>query len=212
MTESAFPFDAPDAEPEADAGSKRKLALVAGAGVLAVAVLGYFVVLPAFGGGGDSSSTAIVVHHHAKTKTKAAAAKPAAKPVATQPKTYADVAARTDPFAPLVRPPVEAAPGAVSAPSTTTTGTTSGTTSGTPTGTKPGSSTTVAGQRVALVKVFVKDGKTYAQTKVGDTVYTPAVGTVFAGSYKLLATGTKSATYLFGDEQFSLSEGQEVLK
>jgi hypothetical protein len=60
--------------------------------------------------------------------------------------------------------------------------------------------------------VYTKNGKQYAQTKVGDKVYSPLVGEVFGGSYKLLATSGKSATYLFGDEQFSLSEGQEVLK
>ena len=79
-------------------------------------------------------------------------------------------------------------------------------------GSVPGGSASVGGQRVALVTVYAKDGKQYAQTKVGDKVFTPMVGEVFGGSYKLLATNGKTATYLFGDEQFSLTEGQEVLK
>ena len=65
---------------------------------------------------------------------------------------------------------------------------------------------------VALVTVYEKDGTQYAQTKVGETVYAPKVGGVFAGQFKLLATSGKTATYLFGDEQFTLCEGQEVLK
>jgi hypothetical protein len=220
MTESTFPFDAPGDEPEAPAeGSKRKLALVAGAGALAVAVLGYFVVVPMLSGSGDTSGPVAIVHRAPKkatTKAKAKA-KPAAKPVA-QPASYADVSARTDPFKPLiVEPEAPAAPAGVVAPpagTDTSGGTTaagSETTAGS-TGSTPAGSASVGGQRVALVHVYAKDGKSYAQTKVGDKVYSPTVGGVFAGSYKLLATSGKTATYLFGDEQFSLSEGQEVLK
>jgi hypothetical protein len=213
MTESAFPFEATAEEPAETAGTdKRKRLLLAGAAVLAVAVVGNFAVRPMLSGGSSTEAVSVVKHATPKkTAKKATAAKPAAKPVA-QPKTYPDVYARTDPFAPLVRPPVVAAPAApAAAPGSTTTGGTTGTT-GSTTGTTSGSSASVGGQRVALVHVYTKDGKSYAQTKVGDTVFTPVVGSVFGGSYKLLATSGKTATYLFGDEQFSLSEGQEVLK
>jgi hypothetical protein len=211
MTESSFPFETTGEEPETTGGGdRRKVALVAGAGALAVAVLGYFVVVPMLSGSADESPVASVVHHTVTTKKAKAPAKPAVKPL-PQPASYADVSARQDPFKPLVAEPVAApvaAPAGAVPPAgttTTTTGTTSGSTAG-------GSSASVGGQRVALVHVYTKDGKQYAQTKVGDTVYTPAVGGVFAGSYKLLATSGSTATYLFGDEQFSLSEGQEVLK
>jgi hypothetical protein len=223
MTESTFPFEAAGDEPDETPGSKRKLAVVGGAGALAVAVLGYFVVVPMLSGGGDEAPSVTghrkpaVTAADAKATAAKAAAKPAAKP-AVQPASYNDVSARQDPFKPLVVEPVEAPVAAPPAEGTGTgtgtgavppvEGTTSGSTSG---GTSTGS-TSVGGMRVALVTVYAKDGKQYAQTKVGDKVYTPLVGEVFAGTYKLLATNGKTATYLFGDEQFSLSEGQEVLK
>ena len=212
MSESTFPFEGAE-EPEAGSPDRKKMALVAGAGALAVAVVGYFFVVPMFSGGG-SEADAVAVHHSApKTTAKKPAAKPAAAKPAVQPATYNDVSARQDPFAPLVVEPVAAPPAAVD-PVTgqPVTGTTGGTTTSGGTTSPGGSSASVGGQRVALLHVYSKDGKVYAQTKVGDTVYTPVVGEVCAGTYKLLATGTKSATYLFGDEQFQLAEGQEVLK
>jgi hypothetical protein len=212
MTESSFPFAAAGEEVAEPGTDRKKLLLVAVAGVLAVALLGYFVVLPMLSGSADDSPVASVVHHRTPVKKATTAKKAPAKAVA-QPPAYADVSARQDPFKPLVAKPVEvpvAAPGAVPPPAGSTG---SGTASSGSTGSAgSGSSASVGGQRVALVHVFSKDGKSYAQTKVGDTVYTPGVGGVFAGSYKLLATSGKTATYLFGDEQFSLSEGQEVLK
>jgi hypothetical protein len=211
MSESTFPFEAAGEEPESGS-DRRKLAVVAGAGVLVVGLLGYFVAMPMLSGSADAAASAPVVTHtapkkaDAKAAPKAAAA--AAKPVA-QPASYADVYARTDPFKPLVPDPVAApaapAPGAVPGGTVTApTGTTGTSTTG--------SSATVAGQRVSLVHVYAKDGKSYAQTKVGDQVYSPVVGSTFGGSFKLLATSGRTATYLFGDEQFSLNEGQEVLK
>jgi len=216
MTESTFPFEAAGEEPEAK-GDRRKLAVVAGAGALAVAVLGYFVVVPMLSGAEDTTEALIVRKRPAATAPKTAA-KPAVKKPVAQPATYADTSARTDPFKPLIVEPVVAPAGPVVAPPVTggtTDGTTSGgTTGGTtaPSGTTSGTATNVGGQRVALVHVYAKDGSSYAQTKVGDTVHTPKVGDVFAGTYKLLAVSGKTATYLYGDEQFTLSEGQEVLK
>jgi hypothetical protein len=212
MTESTFPFEAVGDGPETSGTDRRKLALVAGAGALAVAVLGYFVVLPMFSGG-SSGPESFVVQHHAPAKTKAkTTAKAPAKKAVPQPASYADVSARQDPFKPLVQEKVEAPAAPAPAAGGTTSGTTSGTTGGTTSGTTTGSSASVGGARVALLHVYTKDGKQYAQTRVGETVYNPLVGATFAGSYKLLATSGTSATYLFGDEQFSLNEGEEVLK
>ena len=210
MTESTFPFDAAGDEPQAAPGDRRKMALVAGAGALAVAVLGYFVVVPALTGGG-SDADAPIVRGKAPATAKKTAAKPAAKKPVAQPATYADTSARQDPFKPLVVEPIVAPAAPVAPAQPVPGGTTGGTTTGGTT-TPGGSSVSVGGQRVALVLVYAKDGKSYAQTKVGDTVYTPVVGEVFGGTYKLLAVSGKTATYLFGDEQFTLSEGQEVLK
>ena len=216
MTENTFPFEAGSAdEPETD---RRKLALVAGAGALAVAVLGYFVVVPMLGGGDSATEQSFVRRERAPQTAKKNPAKPVAKKPVAQPQTYADTSARVHPFRPLVVARVQTptavgggtpvgAPPAAPAPGTTT-----GSTTGAPSGSTGGSSTTVTGQRVALQTIFTKDGKQVAQTKVGDTVHNPVVGEVFAGSYKLLAISGKTATYLFGDEQFTLTVGQEVLK
>jgi hypothetical protein len=126
--------------------------------------------------------------------------KPAAKAPAvtkTVPSTFNNVLAR-DPFKPLYVPPPPPAPAAPAAVAGTTTTTT----------TTAGSSSTP----VTLVKVYTKSGKKYAQTKVGNTVYTSVVGQTFGGTYQLLAVNGTAATYVQGDEQFSLSVGQVVLK
>ena len=44
--------------------------------------------------------------------------------------------------------------------------------------------------------VYSKEGANYAQTRIGDVVYTPRVGQVFAVSYKLLAVSGKTATLI----------------
>lgn len=216
MTESSFPFEAPAEQPEAAGTDRRKMAVVAGAGALAVAVLGYFVVLPAFAGDDSAPVTAVRAPRTQTTKGKAAAkpaAKAPAKPAPVQPESYADVRGREHPFRPLWNEPVKAATGA--APATSGTGTVPaapGTVTGPTTPSSSGSSASVGGQRVALMTVYEKDGVQFAQAKIGDVVYSPKVGQVFAVSYKLLATSGKTATFLYGDEQFTLSVGQEVLK
>jgi hypothetical protein len=209
MSESSFPFEAAAEEPASGGGDRRKLVAVGGLGALMVAVLGYFVVLPAFAGDTTESAPLTIVKKAPQKKAAKAAAKPAAKKPLAQPASYDDVAGRKDPFLSL-SPKVVVETAAPAAP--TTTDTTGGATTGGTTGGTSGSATTVSGQRVALVTVYDRDGAQYAQTKVGETVYTPKVGDVFAGQFKLLATSGKTATYLFGDEQFTLSVGQEVLK
>ena len=217
MTESTFPFAGDEAAGETAAPDRRKLAVMAAVGALVVAVLGYFVVMPALSGGGSESTSLDIVRAPQKPAAKKPAAKAAAKPAAPKapvvPKSYSDVSARSNPFRPLWEPPAEVAPVAPAAPGTTTgtTGSTGSTGYPPPTGTS-GSSTSVAGQKVSLFGIVEKDGVVRAQTRVGETVYQPKVGDVFATSYKLLAVSGKTATYLFGDEQFTLSVGQEVLK
>ncbi|HVF05914.1 MAG TPA: hypothetical protein VNA20_13815 [Frankiaceae bacterium] len=226
MSES-FPFAAAE---EADPGTDRKkLVVVAGIGALLVAVLGYFVVVPALAGdAADPAPRTMVkkapqksVKGKADAKAKAKTA-PAKKPVAAPPATYSDLSARANPFRELWKEPTQSgagssAPGGPAAapvgpaqPAPVYTGggqaaPGGGQSSG-------GSSAAVGGQRVALMTVYAKGDASYAQTRVGDVVYTPRVGQVFAVSYKLLAVSGKTATYLYGDEQFTLSVGQEVLK
>jgi hypothetical protein len=122
------------------------------------------------------------------------------------PKSFQDVVGR-DPFVPLYTPPVQAAPGTGTVPAPTE--------SGAPTtdnGGSSGTTTTGVGQKVSLIRIFTKNGKTVATTKVDSTVYNPTVGSSFATSFQLLSVKGKTATYLDGDVQFTLTVGQEVLK
>src|SRR3954453_7308793 len=194
MSESAFPL-APQGEAvaapveESESESKRPpVVLVAGAAALLVLVVaGYFLFLRG-GSDNNSSSSAVVPSRHVATKTAAAAKKPA--PVV--PSTFDSVLAR-DPFRPLYAPPPP--PVAATGATATTTATAAS-----------------SSQPVTLVKVYSKSGKSYAQTKVGNTVFTTTAGQTFAGTFRLLSTHGSAATYVQGDEQFSLSVGQVVLK
>jgi len=211
-----FPFGAgaADAAPESDGNRTKVLAVLAG--LVALVLLAFFVVLPMLSADDDETITPVkrVTRTTPKTKT---AAKPVTAPAKVVAPTF-DENFERDPFKPLYVAPKEVvapAPGTVvgGAPAPVTGGAPVAPAPGTGTGTAPaGSSAQVGSARVALVDVFVKDGKTFAQTKVNDTVYTPVEGADFAGSYRLLAADGTCATYLFGDEQFRLCEGQEVLK
>jgi hypothetical protein len=203
-----FPFgaDAADAAPESDGNRTKVLAVLAG--LMAVVLLAFFVVMPMLSG--DDEPVTPLKRATGTTSKVRTAAKPAAKaPAKTVAPTFNDSFER-DPFKPLY-----VAPLANAAPVPATGGVAPAVTGGVAPapGTAPAASSAQVGSaRVALVDVFVKDGKTFAQTKVNDTVHTPAVGADFGGSYRLLGASGTCATYLFGDEQFRLCEGQEVLK
>ena len=133
------------------------------------------------------------------------------------------VFAPKDPFKPL-----KTSAGTTTGSTTgTTTGTDTGTGTGTGTGTDNGSGTgdagdgsgtgtsggsSIGGHRVKLIDVFTAKSKERASIQVDDTVYTVDVGEEFADSFKLLSTSGDCASLLFGDDQFSLCEGQEILK
>ena len=210
MSESALPLTtqggavgAPVDESEAD--GKRKKLLLAGAGalVLLLVVAVYFLFLKG-GSSSDANASGLVAgaHQHTSTaQTQSAAKAPAATSTKTVPSTFNNVFAR-DPFKPLYVP--------VPPPAATTTTPATGSTASTTTATTTTASSTST--PVTLVKVFAKSGKKYAQTKVGTTVYTSLVGQTFGGTFQLLAINGSAATYVQGDEQFSLSVGQVVMK
>ncbi|MDQ3660153.1 MAG: hypothetical protein M3454_03660 [Actinomycetota bacterium] len=138
--------------------------------------------------------------------------------------------ASKDPFEPLIDATPAAgttAPSTTTAPATTDPGTTDpGTTDpGTtdPGTTDPGTTdpgTTdpgtggqaVGGHTVRLVDVFSQDGSPRAQVSVDGSVYTVAEGETFAESFQLTSVSGTCATMLFGDDQFTLCEGEEILK
>jgi hypothetical protein len=78
---------------------------------------------------------------------------------------------------------------------------------GTPSPTAPGggSSMNVGGSTVVLLDIFQRDGATRVQVEVDGTVFDVGIGQQFAGGrFELRSVGENCATFLFGDEQFTL--------
>ncbi|MFN2588194.1 MAG: hypothetical protein ABR613_08755 [Actinomycetota bacterium] len=131
------------------------------------------------------------------------------------------VFAPKDPFKPLIS--TDTGTGTTTPPGTDTgTGTDTdgdgvpdgGTVTGNGTGTGGGGGgENVAGHRVSLVDVFRGDGgEPRAQVQVDGTVYTVEEGEQFAERFQLLSINGDCATMLYGDDQFTLCEGEEILK
>ena len=134
-----------------------------------------------------------------------------------------EVFAPKDPFRPLISVGSTGAPsGAVAvAPGTTGTpppGTTSGT--GQPSGGSDisgggsggGRGSQVGGHRIRLIDTFQSNGRARARVQVDGTVYTVGEGDRFADNFELVSISGDCASILFGDDQFSLCEGEEILK
>ncbi|MGH2829084.1 MAG: hypothetical protein ACRDJM_01230 [Actinomycetota bacterium] len=96
-----------------------------------------------------------------------------------------------DPFEPRIRP--TGAPGGP----TPTPGQTGGTRTGT---------------RVVLLDIFTRDGVRYASVEVGGQVHNVKEGDVFGGNYRVVSITEDCATFVLGDERFTLCIGQEVFK
>lgn len=67
-------------------------------------------------------------------------------------------------------------------------------------------------QRVRLIDVFRANGQRRAQIRVDDVVYIVNEGETFAENFNLVSTAGQCASILFGDDQFTLCEGEEVYK
>ena len=145
-----------------------------------------------------------------------------------------EVFASKDPFEPLVNPA-----GITGAPTGAATGTDPGTgetpAAGDGTGTDPGAGTgtdpgagngsgtgngggsgdgssNVSGHTVRLIDVYRQNGRDRAQVQVDGTVYTVDVGERFAENFELVDISGECASILYGDDQFSICEGEEILK
>ena len=70
----------------------------------------------------------------------------------------------------------------------------------------------VEGHRVQLIGISGSGGDATAQIQVDDTVYTVSEGERFAENFELLSTSGECATLLYGDDQFTVCEGEEILK
>lgn len=139
-----------------------------------------------------------------------------------------------DPFSP-VRPDEPTTGGDTTG---TTTGDTTGTTTGDTTGTTTGDTTTgdttgttgdttgeptdgctqqgeviCDGRVVSLVDVFVDDsGQAVARVQVDNELFDVTDGAVFATNFEVLGIDPPCVTLLFGDDAFTLCEGDRVLK
>jgi hypothetical protein len=117
-----------------------------------------------------------------------------------------EVFAPKDPFKPLVTASTGGSP----------TGESSGTSESTSTGSGTSGSTSSAsetgGHTVSLVQIFTEGGEQKAQVRVDGTSYTVSEGETFAGSFQLVSIEETCASVLFGDDQFTLCEGEEILK
>ena len=70
----------------------------------------------------------------------------------------------------------------------------------------------VQGHSVKLIDVFREGGEGRAQVQVDSTGYTVTPDEVFAENFQLVSTSGTCATMLYGDDQFTLCEGEEILK
>jgi hypothetical protein len=71
---------------------------------------------------------------------------------------------------------------------------------------------TVGGHTVSVIDVFAARGRRRAQVEVDGTVYKVNEGETFADNFKLLSASGECANMLFGDDQFTLCEGEQILK
>jgi hypothetical protein len=69
----------------------------------------------------------------------------------------------------------------------------------------------VGGSRVSVVNAS-SDGSGRAQVQVDSTVYDVAEDETFAQNYQLVTVSGECSTMLFGDDQFTLCEGDQILK
>lgn len=204
----------PTAVEERPRVSGAQLALVIGGLVVLLAVVWFF-----FLRGGGEEPVAQVPTVPVATPTPEPEPTRDGKPRKGPIETF-EVFAAKDPFEPLIDPEgaagAAAAGGEAGAPAEEGAGETGGGgdgDAGGPTGGGGGGGgEQIGGRRVRLVDVFTENGNRRAQIQVDATVYTVDVGETFAENFRLLSTSGECATLLFGDDQFTLCEGEEILK
>lgn len=169
----------------------RERALIILFGIIAVLAVVYVLFLS---GGGEEPEA---FPTPGRTSTPRATTSPTVAPTASPtgaPESF-DFFEGKDPFRPLVTA------GGVDA--TPTPGASPGPTGG-PTGD--------GGQRVTLVSISGSGSNRVATVLVDGQEYQVGAGDTFAGSYRVKSLTADCGTFVFGDEQFTLCEGQEVFK
>lgn len=215
---------------EAVAETRNRLPLLAGGGLALVLLL--FLATKVLGGGGGGDDVPPTAATGVTTVTTAAPAA-AAAPAEEAPVETFEVFNTKNPFQPL-RSAATASPAAAS-PAAATPVAPAPAVVATPVAVTPAPATTVAtaapapvqsgatgGQttapvqstRVALLDVFTEGDRVVANVRVNDTVSKVAAGDTFASNFKVVSldAGERCGRFLFGDDQFRLCRGEEVLK
>jgi hypothetical protein len=190
-------------EPEIIDGPERRVSpiLIVLLVVLALGALFFLVIRPLFLAQDEPQAPPEGLPSPAATEPEP---EPSPSPTAPPEETF-EVFESKDPFRPLV---VAAANGAAT-DGAATDGTTNGTQDGATDG-AAGAPAPTGGNRVTLLDVLTD--RQQAQVRVGSTVYTVAEGEVFADNFKLVTISGECATFLHGDDRFTLCEGEEVIK
>lgn len=222
------------ARQSADSGRRLKIMLGGGLGLVAV----LFLVTKVLGGGGGE----ITMDETPPPASTATTAKPAAAPSgATAPGGTAapvpptgeapvetfEVFSTKNPFKPLrtakVASPTSAAtstkgatapaPATVTAPIVTPVALNPVASTGL-TATGGQATEPVRTTKVALVDVFVEGERAVATVRVNDTVSKVGAGDSFSGNFRVVSldTAEQCGRFLYGDDQFRLCRGEEVLK
>lgn len=168
----------------------RKALLLIGAAVAALIALAVFVVVPAISGSSPASNNAAMPVHRVQRTFAVDSAAPAV--IAAPVLAVAEPQVR-DPFSPLYTPPPPPPPAtaASAAPSPTT---------------PVASGSAPSSQTIQLVQV--SSASQQAEVTINSAVYVVRRGVPFGGSFELLSVTTKSATFDFGDQPFTLTLGQ----
>jgi hypothetical protein len=184
--------------------------LIVGGSILGVLLVGFFLFNALSGGGGEEAIPSLPPISSSPGGGGVPTTNPSATPgtgVSPQP-----VFTGRDPFS--IPPALASAtgtttgptsPGSTTTPPTTTPPTNTATTTP-PTTPGGGSSTVKGGKTVVLLDTFkTQSGQQMAQVEVDGTVYNVGIGETFGGgTFELRSISGDCATFVFGDEPFTL--------
>lgn len=176
------------------------------AGVVVLALVGVFVLLPLLGG--EEVPEGPVV---AAAPTAPPTPEPTVEPQEELPpidETFEVFSAR-DPFQQLVSD--EEATAVVGEP-TGSTSETPGTTTGEPAANTPPETTTEGGTTVAVEDVFTEDGTDLVLLTANGTAYTLEEGDTFASNWRVERIDAPCVTLLYGDQARLVCEGESIRK
>jgi hypothetical protein len=117
-----------------------------------------------------------------------------------------------DPFLPLVVEPAavgEAPPGEAPAPGESPAPPVTEPPPGAEAGVTPEGGTTIGGHRVTVIDVFTQGGQQMVQVEVDGQTFTVGEGEEFSDNFRVESISGTCASFLFGDEPFTLCEGGE---